>query len=446
MIPLRQGCRATEPKVTPASWQRANASIKKDWQIWYRFYDPRYKDKYPKGKLVPVRKFIHDQKTLSARQAVTARLLIETRKMLVEGYNPHTGEYMALDVASVNYIISPDLSFPEALSEGLDRLSGERNIKRRIVPSTASDIGVTLKGIIQSASKLGLDQMRIADVERRHIIICMDQCEKDNPRWSPARFNKYRANLSVIFKKLRRVEAVKSNIIQDIDREVVPQRENRKELTPAERLKIAVFLDEHYPEFLRFMQIFFHSSSRETELMRVQGKDVDLTAQRFWVTVIKGNRIIREQRVIKNIALPYWEAAMIHCEAEQYVFAKGLIPGDKSIAAAQISRRWAKHVKGKKKTRGKGIRPNRIPQLDSKVEADFYSLKHTNMDEIAAARGIKYASSAAGHTSERTSRLYAQREQDRKLSIVQEIENEFTPTKGIAIPLPASAHPLRAGK
>ncbi|HEX8316482.1 MAG TPA: hypothetical protein VF609_15880 [Flavisolibacter sp.] len=51
MIHLSNGCKCSEPKVNPANWETGKASLKKNWFIYYRFYDPSVKDKYPKGKL-----------------------------------------------------------------------------------------------------------------------------------------------------------------------------------------------------------------------------------------------------------------------------------------------------------------------------------------------------------------------------------------------------------
>jgi hypothetical protein len=51
MIQLPHGCRCSEPKVNPANWESPKASIRKNWYIQYRFYDPVQTIKYPKGKL-----------------------------------------------------------------------------------------------------------------------------------------------------------------------------------------------------------------------------------------------------------------------------------------------------------------------------------------------------------------------------------------------------------
>jgi hypothetical protein len=50
MIQLPNGCYCGELVVNPKNWKQLGASLKKDWYISYRFYDPQQKNKYPKGK------------------------------------------------------------------------------------------------------------------------------------------------------------------------------------------------------------------------------------------------------------------------------------------------------------------------------------------------------------------------------------------------------------
>ena len=78
---------------------------------------------------------------------------------------------------------------------------------------------------------------------------------------------------------------------------------------------------------------------------------------------------------------------MKDCGPEDYVFSKGLKPGSGQIRADQITRRWRRHVKGKVEKGGLG------------VTADFYSLKHLNLDETAAVLDSKDASAMASHNT-----------------------------------------------
>ena len=59
----------------------------------------------------------------------------------------------------------------------------------------------------------------------------------------------------------------------------VVKEEDRATLTPDERQKVKEHLQPNHPSFYRYVQIFFHSGGRSTELLGMQGKDVDLDSQ-----------------------------------------------------------------------------------------------------------------------------------------------------------------------
>ena len=85
-------------------------------------------------------------------------------------------------------------------------------------------------------------------------------------------------------------------------------------------------------------------------------------------------------RTIKDIALQLWVEILKDAKPEDYLFSIGLKPGSKKIIREQITRRWNVYVKKK-----------------LNILADFYSLKHLNIDETADALDIKDASEMAGN-------------------------------------------------
>ena len=78
----------------------------------------------------------------------------------------------------------------------------------------------------------------------------------------------------------------------------------RLTLSEEERKSINAYLKKEHYSFLRYLHIFFHSGSRTSELFRVKGKDVDLKAQLFKRTIIKGNNKREVKTMIKDIAPP----------------------------------------------------------------------------------------------------------------------------------------------
>jgi len=71
------------------------------------------------------------------------------------------------------------------------------------------------------------------------------------------------------------------------------------------RVGINNHLKQNHKSFWNFLNIFFHSGCRITELLRLQEKDVNLEKQRFMVLEKKGTDFKNGEKVIKDIALPF---------------------------------------------------------------------------------------------------------------------------------------------
>ena len=121
-------------------------------------------------------------------------------------------------------------------------------------------------------------------------------------------------------------------------------------------------------------------------MVLVRTDDGDLQDQRFKVTVRKGKSIREEWRTIKDIILPLWVEVMAEAKPGQYLFAKYMKRGDKSISGIEITKYWWRHVKAP-------------PSKDLGIDKDFYSMKHSNLDETAEILDAAAASKAAGHTT-----------------------------------------------
>ncbi|NSL88643.1 hypothetical protein ECE50_017515 [Chitinophaga sp. Mgbs1] len=97
---LLNGCWRTEISVTPETWENKNASIKAPWQVWYRFFDPQFKLKYPRGKPVQVER-MNSFKTLEDRQEATRKIKSDQEKLIDHfKYNPITERIMTEDEES----------------------------------------------------------------------------------------------------------------------------------------------------------------------------------------------------------------------------------------------------------------------------------------------------------------------------------------------------------
>jgi integrase len=399
MISLPNGCSCSNLSVIPKNWEKKGASLDCTWMIHYRFYDPQFPGK---PKLVRI-KGMNQFKDLSTRRDATRKLLEYEMDLLTrQGYNPITGNLIASDDSISD--IGSATPFLDALNFAYARLEKAK--------STMADIKSVILAVSKAARALQYTGIPIGEIKRRHIRALMNYCQTTNARFSADRFNKFRSYLMILYKELVELEAVEVNPMRDISKQKTVRR-IRVTLTKDERSLVDVHLRSKSYTFWRFLHIFFHSGSRITELIRLQGKDIDLSGQRFKRLVKKGRNYTEVWTAIKDVAFPLWEEVMATCGPDDFIFSDGLVPGARQIRSDQVTKRWNRHVKASAERGGLGI------------AADFYSLKHLNTDETAAILGINAAMRHNGHTSTRTTMIYAIGQKDRELEELKKVGNKF---------------------
>ncbi len=304
-------------------------------------------------------------------------LLNDEIHALERGYNPRK-KAIAADCTEYDHTLESALLF--ALE------------KKKLEPETKRVVRSRLNLCLAEAKKLHYSAMPIANVRRRHIINILDNF-KDNVH------NECRARLKLLFKELVKREIIESNPVDEFaeTRQVV--RKLKKLLTPDERQKLYSLKETHYT-FWRYINIFFHSSRRNTEMLSIKKEHVDLHNQKFQVLQKKGKKTKWVWVTIENNAMHFWEEIMSEAKQDDwYLFAENLRPGkrDKPIRTDQIKRRWQMYVRDK-----------------LGIKQGFYILKHSHLDEIAEKKGIEAAQMSAGHSSKVVTMMYAIGESDRE--------------------------------
>lgn len=407
MIALPNGCSRSNILIYPKNWKSNRASLRKDWKIQYRFYDPLYKGTKDWGKDIAI-KGMNRYKTLAERQEVTTALLDYETNRLSEGWNPITKEYVFPQTSGIVQDIDPSTPFIDALKLAEPRVDTVKAVH---------DDMVSIINAVEAAAALLFDQtlrrkyksIPVEKVTSRHLIFTLEQCRKDNPDLSDKRYNRYLAYLSMIFNKLKELQAVPANPLDNIDRKKTVTKK-RAILTDKEAGVVDqhLFTKDYY--FWRYMHIFFHSGARGTEMSEVKkdGK-VDLTGQEFIVLVKKGNQYEEQTRVISTPVLHLWQEVWNEAKDGEYLFGSMLRPGPKKQGERYVSQRWQVYVK-----------------KDLGIEKDFYSLKHKRSDLVAKKLSLKHSQEAAGHTSERTARIYAVGEEERRREEVKGLDITLT--------------------
>lgn len=277
--------------------------------------------------------------------------------------------------------------------------------KLKVEPHTKECVASSLKYIQLSIRALGYNQVEAHRIKRKHIRIIMDHCEQER-NLSARSWNAYRTYLAMLFEQLLDYELVEENPVLQL-RKKQEDEIIRDTLTLEQRRLVVNHLKETDPVFLRFIQMFFHSGARRTELFSLRIENVYIDKGYYQIFVKKGRKKRWVTKVIKEIALPYWRE-QIGDLLSGYVFSVGLLPGNNPIRPEQVTRRWKRHVKDK-----------------LGITADLYSLKHLNTDEISAELSLMEAAKHNSHTIQMTKKHYAVNETMRELERVRNIKNEL---------------------
>lgn len=287
------------------------------------------------------------------------------------------------------------------LTKSLDYAFDRLNVE----PHTKECVASSLKYIQLAIRKLAFNQIEASKITRKHIRLIMDQCEQDR-KLSRRNWNAYRTYLVMLFEQLVEYELVDDNPVIQLKKrqedEVI-----RTVLTIEQRKLLINHLTETDPVFLRFIEIFFHSGARRSELLSLRIENIYLEKGSYQVFVKKGRKKRWVTKVIKDIALPLWRE-QIGDHLTGYIFSTGLLPGVNQIRPEQVTRRWKRHVKDK-----------------LNIKADLYSLKHLNTDEVSAELSLAEAARLNSHSIQMARKHYAINESTRELERLKKISNHF---------------------
>lgn len=379
---LPNGCSVSELTVFPKDWRTKKAKVNTKWYIKYRFYDPNH----PNPKQVML-KGMNTFKTLNDRQDETKKLLEQEMQSLLKGFNP----FAKVEVDEPFY--------PTTLIESLKLAA----TKLKIAPITLRDVNAAVVKFEMALKELGWKELQVSIASRKHFRELLDKSSNSDDR-----FNKHRSYLMMLVSELCELEIMQNNCIRDIKKRKVTKY-LRKVLTLQERQKVNAYLLHNFPSFHRFLHIFYHSGARISEMIRMKVEDVDLSNQRFKVIIKKGTRYIETWKTIKTIAMPFWMEQMQGAKSGQFLFSKGLMPGDIEIQPYQINKRWYLNVKKK-----------------LGITADFYSLKHLHTSEVVELLSDQEAAKHNSHTSTAmVNNVYDVNRQKRTISRVIALDNGF---------------------
>lgn len=384
---LRNGCSRTEVFFSPENFKqlRNNSDLQKDWFVECRFHDPKFIARYPDG--FQFRKRTNSFKTLSERKEAM-KIYKENMEALLDNqnYNPISKKYMSSD----DQELSPYIDVTTALETARKKINGsEKHLKQ--IRRCVSRINEAMKA-------LNYSYLNIGDIKLWHIKNALEYL-----KIPPYSFNKFKQYLKDVFDELIEYGAVEHNPCRDISKKKF-EKQLREIITEEQLAYIDPYLKQNYPDFYRYRMIFGMSGGRSAELFRVQLKHIDIENQEYIVQIQKGRSYVWETKIIVADAIPYWEELLnLSGNEEDFLFAKGLVPGPVQIDSEQITRRWKRLVKDSDKILDE---QNNI----IKVTADFYTLKHLFLDKLDEMKEqtpiIPLAKIMGNHKSDKMTKFY----------------------------------------
>jgi integrase len=393
---LPNGCRCSDIKVTKS--KKGGNPV---WRIYYRFYDAAFNDK---PHLVTLKAGINQISNLKDRAAVVKDIIEHEWYNLTELlYNPITGSIS--EPIQIDYEIDPSTPFIQALQKVKDKLTiGHR---------TRIGVKSVITGISKAAGQLRMDKLPINQVSRRHVKIILERCGENSKKWSNGRYNLYRAYLLMLFKELVEMETITGNPIRDISKKPVLEK-IKIVLTNNDRIRINNWLNTQFPEFLDFINIFFHSGGRRTELFQLKPPMVNLEAQKYKCIIRKGKKHKEVERTIKDIAVPYWRKFLASCPDDHFIFGTRFKPGLVAMGIDMPSKYWKRYIKTDVTKGGLGI------------NIDFNKLRHLNTTEVVDFLNEEAAANLNAHSGTGMVRnIYDVKQKERQHEKLKKVNNPF---------------------
>lgn len=404
---LRNGCSRNEVFISPKNYKslRNKSDLQKDWFVECRFFDPKFSGKYPKG--FQYRKRANYETLQERKEAVILLKELMENELDNKFYNPISKNYMR----SEGNELHPKIDFKSAIENGMKKLSGsEKHL---------GDVKIAMNRFCKALDDMNYSFLATDEIKIWHIRNVFDYM---NLQKTPNYFNKFRQYLSDLFKIFIQYNCAESNPMRDIPKAKIEPK-FREVLSDYQLKYIDPYLKKNYYSFYRYRMIFGYSAGRTAEFFRIQKKHVNIEKQEFSVLIKKGPYQVWETKVIMLDAVPYWEEILELCNSpEDFIFAKGLVPGVKPIKPSQITKRWERLVKNSVKIKDENDEV-------VKVTADFYTLKHKlieDLEELQSSTPIipigNPAQIMANHKSESTTGIYAHGRARRKNEALKKIK------------------------
>jgi integrase len=377
----------SQPKVSPENWTNPRCSIKKNWYIQYRIY-------YPNDSKQVILKGMNKFKTWEERCKSTKNLLESEIQKL---QNQMEQQHKVVDPKNV-------VNFSTVKDAMTSMVNKKRN---NCVERHCANLQTMVERFISCSISLGYN-FTFNNIRRGEVLNVLDHMYKQYPSFSDNTYNRYKKDLGTLFNDMIYYELCENNPFDQI-RKKETNKNLKRIATKEEFNKIDRYLHKKHYYFWRFMQIFFYSGGRTTELCRMEMKDILIKYKEFRITIKKGRSCRQEIKAILPGSFKLWKELSEEAHDKKYPFGPSFKPDNQAIDASIVNKTWKRLVKDE-------LRMGDI---------DFYSLKHLHTDLVAAKFGIETAQGLDDHKDAAVTSIYAVGEKKRQLEKLKQLDTGF---------------------
>lgn len=361
-----------------------NNDLSKSWFVYFEVTDRdlgiTIKKQYRGG--------VNYFKTVSSRTKRCNELAAFWSRRLKDGWNPFDDDTEE----------SSGMQLSKALDWGLQKCV--------VATKTRLDYACTVRFTKTAAEKLGLSHAKVAGIQKKHILLLLDEIKKER-QWSNHAYNKNSGYLSAIFSQLEKYQIIASNPAAKIDSLPVAESNYYQPFTAAEKKVLRSKLPGIHKNFYNFLMLEYHTGIRPKESLALKISDVYLKNRLIKIVPL----LAEENSKTKNIRLVPLNDHIFNILSEHiagdlpndyYIF--GRPPGERSDASAPAYFSPSR-LRIKRDTATKLYK--KLVWNGLKIHKHMYALKHTGADDkILAGVSLDALRSMYGHTSKQMTERY----------------------------------------
>lgn len=377
----------SNPKVSPENWTNPRCSLKKDWCIHYRIY---YANNSKQVKIRGMNRFSNwDDRYKCTKDLLEAEI-----------------QKLENQLQQQQKIVDPRQTFDfNTLKDALVSMVNKK--RQNCVQRHCDNLYTMVDRFVSCSETLGY-KFTFTNIRRGEVLNVLDQMYKQFPSFSDNTYNRYKKDLGTLFNDLIYYELCEHNPFNQI-RKKDTQKSLKRIASKEEFNLIDRYLYKKHYYFWRFMQIFFYSGGRGTELCRMEMKDILIKYKEFKITIKKGRSSRQEIKAILPGAFKLWKELADEGQGKKHPFGPSFKPDDQPINPGIVNKTWKRLIKDEL----------------CMGDIDFYSLKHLHTDLVAARFGIETAQGLDDHKDPAVTSIYAVGEKKRQLEKLKQLDIGF---------------------